>query len=299
MDKQVNVLISTYNGEKYIEEQLKSIEEQSYRNIKIYVRDDGSTDHTVEILKKWEDQNKIIFSQGPNVGYGKSFLTLLAQSDEGDYWAFCDQDDIWLKDKIKWAVEWLEKQQKNCSIPLMYHGAFAETDENLNITGEYLPPNYKYDFRRSITECVHMGFSTVFNKQLRQEMLKCNIDNLVTHDWWAELIVMEFGQVYFDSRISSWHRRLNDSVSGMNLSSRFKWLWRTLHSESEIVSCTREFKRVFGDQGKKPDMDIINLFVSDHYSIKKSLKKAFYPARWRASITSEAVVRMLMLLGKI
>ena len=106
----VNVLISTYNGEKYIREQIESILAQSYPDIRIYVRDDGSKDDTAKILWEYSEKKLIRFVRGRNVGYGRSFGRLLRIAKEGDFWAFCDQDDIWLPDKVKWAVEWLEQQ---------------------------------------------------------------------------------------------------------------------------------------------------------------------------------------------
>lgn len=297
MQKRVNVLISTYNGENYIEEQLESIESQTYQNIKIFVRDDGSQDGTIKILERWEESGRIILIKGDNIGYGKSFLKLLEIVKEGDYWAYCDQDDVWLPNKIQWAVEWFDRQEDKDE-PLMFHSSFAETDEKLNVVREYLPPTYDFTFQMAITECLHLGFSSVMNKKLRELVLQGDIDHLVTHDWWTELIVMEFGRVHFDDRIASFHRRLDRSVSGMTLKKRFQWLIRTMKEESEITVCTREFKRVFTNF-KKEDMALIDCFVMPAYSLRKSLKKALYPKRWRSSFSSELTVRILMLIGRI
>ena len=98
MEELVNVLISTYNGEKYIKDQIDSILGQTYPNIRIYVRDDGSSDNTCNILKEYEKAGKIVLFRGDNVKWGKSFLTLLKKAETGSYWAFSDQDDVWLPD---------------------------------------------------------------------------------------------------------------------------------------------------------------------------------------------------------
>ena len=95
MDKKVNVLLSAYNGEKYIREQIESILEQSYKNIEIYVRDDGSKDGTLTILKEYEERGLIHLEAGKNVGFVKSFEWLIANGGEADYYAFSDQDDFW------------------------------------------------------------------------------------------------------------------------------------------------------------------------------------------------------------
>ena len=88
MEELVNVLISTYNGEKYIKDQIDSILGQTYSNIKIYVRDDGSSDNTCSILEEYEKTGKIVLFRGNNVKWGKSFLTLLKKAETGAYWAF-------------------------------------------------------------------------------------------------------------------------------------------------------------------------------------------------------------------
>lgn len=295
--EQVNVLISTYNGEKYIKEQLESILNQSYENIKIFVRDDGSTDKTLDILKEYEQRGKIALFTGDNLGFGRSFMTLLKLAKDGEYWAFCDQDDIWMKDKITWAVEWLKQQDD--AVPNMFHSAFYLTDEDMKIEGEYLPPSRHYTFKMAITECLHMGFSTVINKTLRDYMLKADIDNLSSHDHWAELIVMKFGKVKFDERFASYHRRLTYSLSGTSFRARLKWLKGAMKGQSEILPVAKEFDRVYGQAVNDSDCKVNRWFCYDRYNFGKSIKKAFYPHRWRSSLSSELVLRFLMLMGKV
>lgn len=301
MEKEwVNVLISTYNGEKYIAQQMESILNQTYPNIKIYVRDDGSQDGTVRILSEYQERlgkDRFQFFAGENKGFGKSFLRLLEIAEEGDYWAFCDQDDVWKEEKISCAVEWFRKQKGRK--PRMYHSSFLLTDESLHPTGKYLPPAYAYDFVRSITDCLHMGFSDVINGELRSMMLQGDQSVLTTHDHWAELLVMEFGEVFFDDRILTLHRRLDSSLSSSKMKSRLQWLRGALKGGSEILPSARECFRVFGGQMKERDRKVLEWFVYEKYDWKKSLKKAFYPRRWRPSASSELVVRLLMLLGKI
>lgn len=297
MQGQVNVLISTYNGEKYIEEQIDSILAQTYPNIQIYVRDDASTDGTLAVLKRYEREKKIHLFTGKNIRYGRSFMHLLELASEGDYWAFCDQDDVWLPDKIKWAVEWFETQDERT--PLLFHSAYELTDENLEkVIGTHEPPDYIFDFRRSLTDCLYQGFSIVFNRSLREKMLNCNIDNLDSHDWWACLMVTKFGKSYFDPRIASKHRRLEGSMSSGKLKSRVKWMLRTFQTgNSDIKSCAKEFVRVYDDGSR--DAAIAKWFSHDSYHFADAVKKAFYPRRWRASLSSEIVLRFLMIFGKI
>ncbi len=299
MTKQVNVLISTYNGEKYIVDQIDSIKNQTYDNIKIYVRDDGSTDSTKVILRDLYNKGEITLIEGNNVKWGKSFMTLLEKSNDGDFWAFCDQDDVWLPNKIQWAVEWLDCQQKET--PCLFHSAYYLMDESLeNIIGQYSVPNYKFDFRRSLTDCLYQGFSIVINKSMRELMLRANIDNISSHDWWACLLVTQFGISKFDSRIASYHRRLENSMSGGGMKGKIKWFKNVLmNKNSDINNVAKEYIRVFGSRTNKKDLDLVKLFDIDHYSLVKSLKKAFYPQRWRSNVISEISIRLLMLMGRI
>ena len=103
-DKKVAVVLSTYNGEKYVKEQLDSILKQTYKNVEIIVRDDGSKDSTVEIIKEYQEKHKNIkLVVGENLGFIKSFFELLKIA-EADYYSYADQDDIWVKNKIELAV---------------------------------------------------------------------------------------------------------------------------------------------------------------------------------------------------
>ena len=293
----VNVLISTYNGARYIRQQLDSILTQTYKDVTIYVRDDGSDDETVSIIKEYGQSADIKLICGKNIGYGRSFLWLLEHADTGDYWAFCDQDDVWESDKLARAVARLESMSPD--IPNMYVHDFWITDERLTPISRYGNDIEGYDFRMAITECLHMGFSTVFNAELRRYMLMGNIDNIPTHDWWEELIAMEFGNIYVDDYIGAWHRRLDESISENNIGNRVKWFFRAMKGGSEIPYICREFYETFNDKMKDEDRHILELFVNNKNRFNKSVKKALYPKRWRTSIASEIVVRMLMIMGKI
>lgn len=303
MMMRVNILISTYNGDKYIKEQIDSILNQTYSNICIYIRDDGSIDNTVSIIQKsyWKEieQGKIILLEGKNRGYRYSFVELLKIAQDGDLWAFCDQDDIWYKNKISWAVEWM-LNQNNKEIPLLFHSSYELYDEQKKkITGAYKPPEYKIDFRRAITDCVYQGFSIVMNKELRIYLLRCNIENNFSHDWMAGLIVEAFGEACFDARIAALHRRVIESQSGMSLKKRFSWMIQVLKGNSDIKNTACEFYRVYKNELEEEKKEMIRWFLLEKYNLAKAVKKAFYPKRWRQSISSEIVMRALMLIGKI
>lgn len=109
--KKVQVLLSAYNGEQYISEQIQSILNQTHAAVSILIRDDGSTDKTMELLDQWvtTHPDKIKLIKGTNVGVVSSFFELLRAADaEADYYSFCDQDDVWLDHKVEHAIARLD-----------------------------------------------------------------------------------------------------------------------------------------------------------------------------------------------
>ena len=126
--EKIVVLLSTYNGEKYLEEQLDSLASQNGVVIELLVRDDGSTDGTAAILDRWQDEGRLSWYTSANLGPGKSFMHLLQTAGGGGYYAFCDQDDVWLPDKVKRVMEAFDE-----GYDLVLHNAYI-TDGKLNIT---------------------------------------------------------------------------------------------------------------------------------------------------------------------
>lgn len=133
MDKpKIHILLSTYNGEKYLKAQLDSIFEQTYKNFVLFIRDDGSSDHTVEIIQNYRKQNDFIasrirFVKGKNVGWQRSFWLLLEQSKGAKYYAFCDQDDVWLPQKLEAAIDMLEKRT---ILAYIYYANYSYCEKN-------------------------------------------------------------------------------------------------------------------------------------------------------------------------
>ncbi len=126
MNEKVDVLMATYNGEKYLKEQIDSILNQTYQNIHLIISDDCSTDGTRNILKEYEENEKItVFYQENNQGYVKNFEFLLNQVTS-ELYMFADQDDFWLPEKIEKSVEKLQKE----NLDLVF-GDLEVVDENL------------------------------------------------------------------------------------------------------------------------------------------------------------------------
>ena len=123
MQNRVLILMSTYNAEKYLVEQIKSLREQRNVCVSILCRDDGSTDNTIHILKSLG----IDYYTGGNLGPARSFMDLVEKCSETyEYYAFCDQDDYWYPDKLKTAIEYIDNEKES---PVLYYSAVNVTDE--------------------------------------------------------------------------------------------------------------------------------------------------------------------------
>lgn len=106
----IAILLSTYNGEKFIKKQIDSLIAQTFSNWKLYIRDDGSTDKTISIIEEiCESDNRIFLYKETNIGVKASFLSLLSRV-EADYYFFCDQDDFWYDNKIEKTLEYASKK---------------------------------------------------------------------------------------------------------------------------------------------------------------------------------------------
>lgn len=297
MSTKVNIVMSTYNGEKYLREQMDSLLRQRYENIDIYVRDDGSKDNTVKILKEYEKSYGIHVIEGENKGYAASFIEVLAAAEDGDYWSFCDQDDIWFPEKVSLAVKWLDGQKQDK--PLLYYSLSEMFDESGKSLGILEPPRGSLCFRRSMTGTFGVGFSMVINRRMRDEMLKCDPYKTHSHDWLAEAIALGFGKVHVNHKICARYRRLKASVSRDSMIKKIKWTLTTLRGNGDVAERNREYLRVYREELNPQKRKMAELFDNETYSFKKSIKKAFYPKRWRPWFASELVIRFLMLIGKV
>ncbi|MGV2805683.1 glycosyltransferase, partial [Clostridium perfringens] len=166
----VQVLLSAYNGEQYISEQIQSILNQTYPSISILIRDDGSTDQTVEVLEQLikihPDQIKLI--KGRNVGVVSSFFELLrAANAKADYYCFCDQDDVWLDHKVEQAITRLDSFI-HTDVPAMVFTSTYLTDDELNRKGTWpKPPTREPSFFNALYENIAIGATITMNQSAR------------------------------------------------------------------------------------------------------------------------------------
>lgn len=213
----VLVLMSTYNGEKYIRDQIDSILGQDKCSVDLLVRDDGSTDKTTTILDELMEQGKLKWYSGDNLRPGKSFMNLLVSaSSDYDYYAFADQDDIWKKDKLYAAAKMIGKTDR----PALYCGNAMLVDNNLSELGlcnrYILNPNLV----GVLVGGGIQGATIVMNKALK----KCFGENILSedvkmHDYYVTCVCLSIGgKVLYDQVPYLMYRQHGGNVIGVNKS---------------------------------------------------------------------------------
>ena len=249
MSKKVVILLSTYNGEKYLREQIDSILNQSYQNFELVVRDDGSKDSTVEIVKEYMEKSdkEITLMVGKNLGFIKSFFELLKHSD-ADYFSFADQDDIWLPNKIELAVNSLEKLDD--TKPNMSFSNVDYYDTEMNFMGKGDSENKKPSFLNSLYECINQGMTMVINKTARDYIIKNIPEKCFFHDWWTYMICTAFGNVVQDDVVTVKYRRAktNATVEGQGKITLLMWRIKKLFlgdGMKDIRAQQTMFKNIF------------------------------------------------------
>lgn len=215
----ITILLSSYNGEKYIKEQIDSILQQKDVELNILIRDDGSKDNTIHIIEAYRTKT-ITLIKGENVGFTRSFFELIKQAPESSYYAFSDQDDVWDSDKLSIAINHIRRFS---TIPAIYSSNTRLVDSNLKfIENENLNP--MTTLGSALVKNYATGCTIVFNQSL-MNLLKKSVDIEVPyHDWWANLVALSVGGVsVYDIEPHISYRQHDGNVVGAATSKVQKW----------------------------------------------------------------------------
>lgn len=252
-NNKVAVLLSTYNGEKYIEQQIESILDQSYRNIELFIRDDGSTDHTVDLIHKARSvDSRVVFvneNNIRNIGVTRSFLSLLKFA-KADYYMFSDQDDFWKREKIQKTLD-LMRQEHDQSIPLCAHTDLQIVNSELKGSSVMNGNDVWHDFLRLMFGNCVTGCTMMINDPLKKMINYRNSDDIYMHDWWIALIAAAFGKIVYLNEPTILYRQHGDNVVGEAEKSKFKRFFnRRMDIENmlNVFSISSKFKKVYGNK---------------------------------------------------
>ncbi|HEM4093439.1 TPA: glycosyltransferase family 2 protein [Streptococcus suis] len=225
----VNILMSTYNGQQFLAEQIRSIQEQSYADWTLFIRDDGSSDNTKEILKDFERQDSRVHlidsDKSDNLGVIKSFHKLV-NHDRADYYFFSDQDDVWLPNKLELSLN--EAQNYPANLPLMVYMDLKVVNQDLEIMTESMVKSQSHhantELVQELTENTVTGGVAMINHTLAEMWQET--DDILMHDWYLALLASAFGDLVFIDQPGELYRQHSDNVLGARtLSKRFKkWI---------------------------------------------------------------------------
>lgn len=232
MSETIDVLMATYNGEKYLKEQIESILNQTYKDIRLIISDDCSTDDTVNILKKYEKQDSRvkIYYQKNNLGYVKNFEFLLKKV-ENDLFMLSDQDDVWLPEKIEKSLKTLKEQNAD-----FVFGDLEVVDRDLNTVyssfGDYMLldrkikkyiDSYKVNY---LYNCV-TGCTILSKKEYIKDMLPipCFSKYLVHDHWMALMVIINDGKLaYIKEKLIKYRQHGENQIGTNKISHGFKKL---------------------------------------------------------------------------
>lgn len=216
----VLVMMSTYNGEKYVEQQIRSIMGQkTCHNVFLRIRDDGSSDKTCEIIetiaKEYHGRVEIIMGQ--NIGSNASFFSLIADADGYDYYSISDQDDVWLDNKIQIACDTLAKE--NTQIPLLFSCSSYMVKNDLIPFGETRKKEREFSLYNTIIQNICPGHNQVFNNALLNILKKVQTPNRIyVYDMWIANIAILYGKILFSNSSLTYYRQHEGNLMGTQAS---------------------------------------------------------------------------------
>ena len=216
----VAILLCTYNGARFLAEQLDSLQAQTHQNWVVIASDDGSTDQTLEILQQYQSKwppKKLMIRSGPQKGFCQNFLSLACDPEiKADYYAFCDQDDVWLPEKLSIALVNIAFNQQ-LNIPYLYCGRTYYVTENLKSCG--ISPLFVFppSFRNALVQSIAGGNTMVFNAALKRLIENAGPLDVPSHDWWVYILVTGSGGVAFYDQVGHiLYRQHDGSLVGGN-----------------------------------------------------------------------------------
>jgi glycosyltransferase involved in cell wall biosynthesis len=292
----VIVLMSTYQGERWVVEQVRSILDQLPAGGQLLLRDDGSRDGTADKVEAIGDP-RVILQRGENLGFVRSFQTLLASvPEDAEMTMLSDQDDIWLPGKIEraWRIV-----GSSGTIPTLYCSRLKLVDGQLHSLG--LSPNWRRPpcFKNALTENIVTGCTAALNPAaLRLVRHYGDPARIYFHDWWLYLVVAAFGRVIWDPEPTVLYRQHEANAIGMGSGfARYRVILRFLRRTNWVhvmFNQIENFRAVHGPQLDPHLRRLLDRFFDPH-DAAATARLLLAPCRFQQSLAGEAFFRLLVL----
>lgn len=299
----VCILLSTYNGERFLNDQLHSLLNQKGVNTYLIIRDDGSTDSTISIIKEWKlcYPNWIFYEEGTNLGSTKSFSVLLGTAlkkfPNVQYFSFCDQDDIWLENKLAVAIEHLTKSKD--SVPALYFSNLEVVDVTLNKIELFWRKNeVQVSKPGSLVQNFASGCTEVFNKAAAVTYIRHVTAEVSFHDYFMYQMCLFLGEVVYDDTPHILYRQHGNNQVGKKRSIlRYIQFLRKPLAKTKCLESNRIFLESFKSQLCLDDIFIFSKLLNykDNSFSKLSL---FVDNKIRfTNLKSNILLKVRILLG--
>ncbi len=273
----ITIVMATYNGEKYVGEQIESILASNYQDMELYIYDDGSKDNTVELLKSYETQYPDmvhVVQNETNLGHAMNFIHALSRTTT-DYIMFCDQDDVWKKHKVATTLKRMRhmEAQLGKDTPLAVFTDATVVDGNLNVLNQsffcsgHLNP-CRTDLPHLLMENKLMGCTVMVNAALRKVLQSKPLPQHARyHDWWLALIAAAFGRIGYVRESTMLYRQHGSNVVGdigffAYVSNRVSNLHKQREALEELYRQAGEFLQLYGDALPEEKKEILSQFIS-------------------------------------
>lgn len=278
----VDIVLPVYNGEKYIREQIESIIGQTYPYWRLLIRDDGSSDNTVAIIKeyglKYIDKIHVIEDDKRNLGVTNNSFEI-CKYIQSDYIMFCDQDDVWLENKVELLLKYMIRaEQKYGIMPLLVHSDAVVVDKDLKVINRSFTE--LAGFNRNMSNLSNLlqfniiqGSTSIFNRELLiklRRLSNCeNVSKKTYHDWWCALVASAFGKIIFCNKQLMLYRQHGKNLVGVGYfrKKKLKELFRDKGTELKVTNyckVNRMMCRKFLDYYGK-DLSERQIRVVEHY----------------------------------
>lgn len=296
----IAVIMSAYNAEKYILEQISSILNQRNVNVRLWIRNDGSKDNTLKIIRDgFGNDQRVVVTSGSNLGAAESFFQAIFDCNfDCDFYGFSDADDVWIEDKLAISVDSIKF--RSLSIPMAVATQMKVVDENLKIIGLTKPPRIGLKFNNAVVQTVASGASLLMNKSAFRLLRSYKPKNIVMHDAWVYLLITAFGEFLFIEQPTILYRQHGQNVFGTShgFRKRVENRLKRIKYRSPYRGQAAEFLSVFGDQLESESRGIIERYVNYDKTFVSRLWFAIWPSVQMQNWKSDIFQRFLVLLGK-